>query len=310
MSQLRLAAITWIGCFAFAFSTSVLQEQDKDSGAKQEETKPAQQATKVVDAAAKESVDQEIELPTASQVIEKYIFAVGGYEVLESIQSRHVVFKGTCSDGTQLESEYYQKKGQYYCQLRRDDFTYTRGVWSDGMVGKDGLRTGFAWQTNSGTTLFEKTGDELQEYLRRRSRVASSPYWETDFKSIKCVAQVKIRGISTWQLRFVDHDGKEIDRYFDTETGYCLRRKTMETFGGGTHEVVRDYMDHKELDGIVVPTNQTIAYRGIVDRLHTESVECDVEVPEHLLEIPDAIQRQIHALQRKQAAEKESAAKD
>lgn len=81
----------------------------------------------------------------------------------------------------------------------------------------------------------------------------------------------------------------------------------METFSGSTSEVVRDYMDHKAKGDLVVPMTFTISYRGVVDRWRVESFEHDVEIPEHVFEIPDLIQRQIHALQDSQASANESA---
>ena len=248
-----------------------------------------------------ESEDGKELLPSASQVIEKYVMESGGYEALGSVESSHFVFKGVSSNGSKLASEYFQARGKYYCTIRRNGFSMTRGVWADGTLDEDGVRTGLAWQSVNGGQLTHKTGDELQEYLRRRFRVISSPYWQEDFVSIRCIAKADVRGKPTWQLRFVDHDGKEIDRFFDVRTGYLLRRKTMESFDGSMHEVTRDYMGHQKKGGIVVAMDQTISHADIVETWHVESVEYDVEIPEGTFEVPATIQRQIESIKQKQA---------
>ena len=299
MPQFRLASMNiWIGCLALVVSTSFLQDPEEVA----KET-PAQQKTEAAKAADEE---QEL-LPSASQVIEKYVLAMGGYEVLASVQSAHLVFKGTSSNGHTIESVYYQTRGQYVCHMQRNGLSITRGVWTDGELNEDGSRAGFAWQRVNDGILTQKMGHELQEYLRRRSRVVSSPYWQDDFKSIKCVGKTEVRGIPTWQLRFVDQDGSEIDRYFDAETGYLLRRKTMESFDGETHEVTRDYMDHEKKGDYVIAMRQTISHADIVEQWNVDSFEYDGEVPEDAFEIPEAIQNQIDELKRKKAAANESA---
>ena len=182
-SQLRLVAmIAWIGCLALVLSISFGQEPEEPPVSSSKRT--ATPAENPGDA----EKDGEL-LPSASQVIEKYIMAMGGYEFLSSIESAHFVFKGTSSNGTKIESEYYQSRGRYYCEMFRNNLSMIRGVWSDGTTDENGLRIGFAWQYVNDGALVPKMGDELQEYLRRRSRVISSPHWETDFKSIKCIAK-------------------------------------------------------------------------------------------------------------------------
>lgn len=75
----------------------------------------------------------------------------------------------------------------------------------------------------------------------------------------------------------------------------------MESFDGGTFEVVREYMNHEKRGEYVIAVNETIEYRGILERWYVESFEYDVEIPEEVFEVPESIQRKIFALQHKRA---------
>ena len=258
-----------------------------------------------VDRPAGDAEALEEPLPSAKRILKKYVKAMGGYEVLGSVQSAHYVMKGTSNSGYELECEQYQIKGSYHCRYLNDGMNITRGVWADGTLNKEGVRTGFAWQQIDGFDMTEMVGEELQEYLRRRTRVMSSPFWEDDFKTIKCIAKTEIRGIPAYQLRFTDHNEREIDRFFDIRTGYLLRRKAIEAFNGRQQEVTREYMDHQKLEGgFVIARKQSISHNDRVDQWEIVTAEFDIEIPDGIFEVPDSIQNRIFALQQRREAEK------
>lgn len=233
-------------------------------------------------------------LPCAEKVLERAILASGGYEVLGTESTSHWISHGSSTSGTDYVYEYYKAKGKFFSR-----FTYAsgriieRGVFSDGTLKADGKRSGFAWETINGGPVREMQGNELQEYLRRRTSVKKNEAKDTRFKSAKCVGNETINGQATYQLLLVDHDGTEIQKFYDVETGLVARRICSEEFNGRSQEVTRDYFDFKLVGQQMVSHRQTVSYGSEVWTYTTKLFETDVEIPDGTFQIPDSLKAKI-----------------
>lgn len=237
-------------------------------------------------------------LPSAKSIINKYVMALGGYEQLESRESAHWKYKVTSSKGDNYTFEAFQIEGQYFCRTEKNsELWYTRGVWTDGTRNADGLRNGFAWHLYR-DSLLERQDDELQEYLRRRTFVTSSPHWLRDYASVKCVGVEFVNDTECYQLQLIDHNDTVIDLFFDAKTGLLRRRKCIEPFNNTTQLVERDMSDYVKVGDTLIAMNQTIKWDNIVKTYEFEFHNFNVKIPKGTFEIPPAIQRQIDAYQK------------
>lgn len=266
---MKLTVVVWL-LFVVGFLDNGLMAQDSSSS--QSFVEPEKQSTE--------------KLPDAESILEDAILAAGGYEVLGSISNWHSVSDGVSGHGEVYTYEFYQTEGNFFSRFSYEDGrVFERGVVSDGTLTKDGKRSGFAWHVTGGIVC-EMHGDELQEYLRRRTSLKSGQAKDKRFKSATCVGREKINGKDAYKLLLVDHDGTTIKKYYDVESGLVLRRTCDEEFGGRKTEVVRNYFDYEMVGQQMVSKRQTVAYAGQVWKYTTKVYETDIEIPEHIFEIP------------------------
>ena len=80
-----------------------------------------------------EAVDAQDKLPSANDIVDRYIQKLGGYEMLESRQNTHSIFSGTVTNGESFVFESYQAHGKFYSQ-----FSYESGLIRERNVRTDG----------------------------------------------------------------------------------------------------------------------------------------------------------------------------
>lgn len=244
-----------------------------------------------VPSAHNEDGESDRSLPTAEKVLDRAMLAAGGYEVIGSESSTHWISKGSSSQGAEFVYEYYQAKGKFFSKFTYEDGRIIeRGVISDGTLTKDGKRAGFAWEIVNGGSVREMKGDELQEYLRRRTKIKKSEAKENRFKSAKCVAIESVRGEDAYKLVLVDHDGTELEKFYSVKTGLCIRRVCNEEFGGSLKLVTRDYFDYRQVGERMVSHFQTVSYNYEIWEYRTSLFESNIDIPEGTFDVPKAIE--------------------
>jgi len=230
------------------------------------------------------------ELPSARKVIEKYIQARGGYETLESRTNVHFRANGTSTNGSPFVYEVYQAEGMFHAQFTYDDGRVVeRGANTLGRFTANGERDGIVWERTQGGVIREIKGDERQEYLRRRSSVSSSTRWLETFQSIECVSIERINDRDAYKLHFLEHNGGELYRYFDVETGLCLRRVAVEEFNNRQQTVVRDYSNYQRIGEFLVSKKHIATYGSSRYVYEMDLYEVDVKIPKGMFDVPRSI---------------------
>lgn len=229
-------------------------------------------------------------LPTVRVVLDRYIQALGGYEMLESRRSLHFISKGTNTHGSTFTYEAYQVEGKFHSRFDFDDGrVIERGVRTDGGRTRTGNRTGVAWEISNGL-LREMEGDEREEYLRRRSTVSGATALLTSYESIECHSVEFIGDKKVYKLLFVDFEGTEIERYYDAESGLLVRRVCIEEFGTRRERVVRDYQNYEQIGDFMVSKKQTVTQaRGDRWIYEIDVYEVDIRVPRGTFDVPKTI---------------------
>ena len=236
----------------------------------------------------------EDELPSAETVLNNCILAVGGYEVLGSRGVVHFASRLPVPASRAHTFEFYKSKHNYYCIFRYDDGRIReRGVITDGTLNEDGSRFGFAWEIYNGHVR-EMHGDELQEYLRRRTKVNRGLIDDHRFRSVECVGRSMVNDREAFELAIVDHDGTEITKFYDTQTWLCLRRVCEEEFGGSRREVTRDYPEYKWNGEQLYAAINHITYSGRTYKHTTTVYETNAEPPPGTFDIPQELASRIN----------------
>jgi len=180
--------------------------------------------------------------PTADQVLDRYLEALGGKAAVDKLQSR--VMKGTwlTSDGITLGYEVYQSgPDKLYTILN----TPKQGTFEKGFDGS------VAWEKSThGVRTLE---DSELFYLRRYPDLFKDIKLKEQFTRLSFGGKDKIGEREVYVLRGTTADNKRERLYFDVQTGLLLRRSVNVTTMIGVIPEQVDFEDYRDADGIKLP---------------------------------------------------------
>ena len=202
---------------------------------------PLPQAPTPATATSAESKPKETP-PTADQILDKYLEALGGKAAVDKLQSR--VMKGTwlTPDGVTLGYEVYQSgPDKVYSVLN----TPKQGAFERGFDGNVG------WEKSThGVRTLE---DSELFYLRRYPDLFKDIRLKEQFTRLSFGGKDKIDEKEVYVLRGTTADNKRERLYFDVQTGLLLRRSvSVSTMIGVIPEQV-DFEDYRDAGGIKLP---------------------------------------------------------
>jgi len=182
-----------------------------------------------------------VRLPSAADVLEKYVKAIGGRDALQKFKTRYQA-------GT-VELSPMGLKGTIESYSRSDDRSLTKvslaGI-GDILDGYDGKT---AWTVNPIQGSRIKEGRELLQTKRNN-------IYAREYSIDKIYKNVMVRGIEKIGERDVyvlvaSGDSLPDDiLYFDKESGLMLRSDTISVTPEGEQAVKTFYDDYREVDGI------------------------------------------------------------
>jgi hypothetical protein len=180
--------------------------------------------------------------PTADQILDKYLEALGGKAAIDQLQSR--VMKGTwlTPDGITLGYEVYQSgPDKLYTVLNTPkQGTFERGF--DGNVG---------WEKSTrGVRTLE---DPELYYLRRYPDLFKDIKLKEQFTRLSFGGTDKIDGKDVYVLRGTTADNRRERLSFDAQTGLLLRRSISVTTMIGVIPEQVDFEDYRDVGGIKLP---------------------------------------------------------
>ncbi|MCL4782628.1 MAG: amidohydrolase family protein [Bryobacterales bacterium] len=193
---------------------------------------------------AKPEAVAEAPLPSAEEVLRKYLAAMGGEAALRKIASR--AFAGTISVST------YGVRGSYQEFAKAPD-RYQRIFHFPGYGrferGYDGQR---AWEESPEYGVESLSGERLSQV--RRQAVFHLPLEiRAVYRRFTVAGRDNIDGQPALRLQAVTADGEESILWFSTDQGLLLGIESTETFANGVKQRVRYLFENYEtVDGIPV----------------------------------------------------------
>jgi len=181
--------------------------------------------------------------PTVGQILDKYVEAMGGRQVVEKITSR--VVKGTfevSAMGLKGEIEVYAKAPNKTLRIQNISGV---GEIRDGYDGKIG------WSQNPMMGLREKSGAELAA-IARSSDIHAPIKTLQLYSKLEFMGKEKVGNRETYVILATPAEGAPVKMYFDTQTGLMARiDRDIETPEGRFHvETTAD--DYREVDGVMI----------------------------------------------------------
>lgn len=183
-------------------------------------------------------------MPTADQIIEKYVQAIGGKAAIEKQTSR--VSKGTFdlpAFGASGPVEVYEKAPNKTASvININGF----GVVQEGYDGKVG------WSQDPQSGLREKSGSELAA-ARLDAEFFKPIKVKQLYPKIVVKGKDKVADKEVYVLEATPVDSSVETWYFDTQTGFMVRQDS-EREGPQGKQAIQVYLDdYREVDGIKLP---------------------------------------------------------
>jgi hypothetical protein len=184
----------------------------------------------------------EAALPTAEQVFDKYIQAIGGKAAFDKLKTR--VWKGTyfTSNGVNMPYEIDQAAPD---KLLTTLTTPKQGVFITGYNGTTG------WMQNArGTRAFSES--DLPS-LKRLNAFFGGINLKDQYTKARVVAKDKLGDREVYIMRAVNLEGDNERLYFDTQTGLLLRSIAVERTNIVPIPEQIDFSDYRDVDGVKLP---------------------------------------------------------
>ncbi len=185
--------------------------------------------------------------PTADQLLEKYVAAIGGADALHKISSR--ISKGNISfSGHDTPIELFAKAPGKRMSI-------THSPTGDSITAFDGT---IGWLGNAGRPAREMSGQEAEA-----ARLDADFYFPTHIKEIFTGFRVgrpeQIDGRAANTLICRREGQPPVRLYFDPSTGLLLRQVRYTDTPIGRNPTQIDYSDYREIDGIKIPFRWTLS---------------------------------------------------
>lgn len=220
-------------------------------------------------------------LPTAQEVLDRYIEATGGKAAYESITSRHVEADFVMAD--------LGIKGKFVGDFRKDGKAITRTELPNVDTFYLGVNDGIVWRNDqtSGPRVLEGTmASAMLEALKLTPEISLDA-----FKSAKVSDLTEIDGVSVYklELEYKDFDAVET-RYYDAKSGLLLRSSSTLPTEQGNIAVTTRYLDYEDVAPIRIPMKTRQSMAGLSPEQINTKVEHNVEIADEVFALPPEVQ--------------------
>ena len=180
-------------------------------------------------------------MPTADQILERYVQALGGRELLEKFTTRVSRGSRIGADGVLVPEEVYQKAPNKLLVITSYPNVALR-------VRLNGQR---AWAGDKDKEN-EITGEELAELTREGTFYKEISLKEL-YSSMNAVGKATIADKEAYVIEATSRSGNTERLYFDTQSGLLIRRYRESKTVLGPFPLQIDFEDYQVVDGVKIP---------------------------------------------------------
>ena len=226
-------------------------------------------------------------LPTAQEVIAKYLSAVGANR--QEVLSQAIVMRGTVE-----RVERAKASGPTEIVFKQPNKTRIVETLTSGVVTR-GWNGTTAWvQTSRGVN--QATGESLKALKATPTTTIASDGLFSPIKIPDSASRATLIGVTrindreSYQLIIEDSSTQSIQLFFDAESGLLLRRVNVTNTMLGPLNVQWDFSDYRDVSGIkfpfVIRTSDVSSYDTVVRKF--SEVKIDSSVGENVFDTPRA----------------------
>lgn len=215
-------------------------------------------------------------MPTADQVLQKYVAALGGADAIQKVTT--LVEKGTMTGAgghsSSIEIAYKSPdKRAITIQTPRGEMT----VVCDGSS---------AWQAMGGRT--QPIGGPELAGMRVASRLDFPANAQQVYGQLRVGRPAKVNGENAYVLFGFGHGNPPAELYFDQQSGLLLREVIFAQTPLGRLADQTDFSDYRETDGVKTPYQLVNSSARGTSTVHFDQVQQNVSVPDSKFAKPAA----------------------
>jgi len=217
-------------------------------------------------------------LPTAQQVMDRFVAAQGGHEAIFRHRSMTVHAKLVLQpQNLSFDQVSYFKDGRVLQET----------TYADGSVDRSGFDGAVAWDIDpkNGPAVAK---DNVIESIRRDADMHYFGHVLDYFKSMDVVGITEFAGHTCYHLKGVNKWGIENEHFYDTTTGLLVGYRFDSSWRGGPGEEHEVFSDYRNFDGWLMPTSDAQSDAKGSAATTTLSVTFD-EIPDSKFALPDPI---------------------
>jgi outer membrane lipoprotein-sorting protein len=205
-------------------------------------------------------------VPTADQLIDTYVRALGGADAIEKIATREAT--GTASSGGKsVGIEVYDRDPDQQALIRHRQAGDTSTVF-DGHEG---------WSTIPGRPAREMQGAEL-DAAQMDADLHFALHIKQEFAELRVEYPEKIGNREAYVVLGTKQGQPSVKFYFDEQSGLLLRLLRYAESPLGRNPTQIDYGDYRETDGVEIPFRWTVAQPDESSTIQLEQVQQNVPI--------------------------------
>jgi hypothetical protein len=219
-----------------------------------------------------------LQAQTADDVINKYITAIGGKDVITKIKSQviesdlSVMGSSLTSKTTILVGKGFKNEASFNGQDIIQVVTPTGGWMINPLQGQTDPQALPEDQVKAAQSSFDLGGD-LFNYKDKGNKV-------------ELAGNEKVEGINAIKLKMTNKEGKESFYYLDPATYYIVKRETTASINGQEMTTFATFSNFKKTDiGFVMPFT-TVSNQGFEITINVNKVEFNKEIDPKIFEMP------------------------
>jgi hypothetical protein len=221
-------------------------------------------------------------LPSAREIIDKFVRAIGGRSAILKHKSSYA-------------KAHYEMPGQMSAEMEVFSAAPNKLLVKISIPGAGDIKTGFdgkvGWDLNpmAGASLHK--GKRLEQ-TRRQADFYGDLHEEKNFQSIETVGLEDFEGTKCYKLRLTTSSGDTYLEFFDAKSFLLVGRVGTAETGAGPAEVRSVVADYKKFGDLLVPGKSTskgvIAGQAFEEIITVTTIQYD-SVDPAVFELPDQI---------------------
>ncbi len=217
-------------------------------------------------------------LSTAQQVLDRYVTAIGGHDVIYKHES--MTIRGTfdlSEKGPSLDRVAYYKGGEFLYQINVPN----KSPYQEAYNGK------VAWQISPDGAATVSDGDEVKAKARDADMYYPAHVMDY-FSSMEVVDAVDFEGHTCYHLKGINKWGRINEQFYDTTTGLLIGYRFNSTWRGGAGDESEVFSDYNDFGGWLMPTRKVSKSKDAMQVETITSVTFD-DVDDSVFALPASV---------------------